>query len=197
MIDLEKLESTLDLWASLWSPRERDAVEGALSRVLAGDGRHETRLAALAACHVIATPRLLEAAARAVELDRFTAAEADAVERETLPLYRLVEHAARIRGAQEVVALLAARFLDEPRNPIAGPLLDRVDVRDLFVVAQASDDPRVRAEAERRIARRGPHQRARLARSLGVEVARLGVACERTPVADEDDYYADYRIARV
>ena len=59
MVDLDQLERSLDLWASMWEPHERVSFERALERVLVSDVSEPLQLAALAACQIIATPRLL------------------------------------------------------------------------------------------------------------------------------------------
>jgi hypothetical protein len=163
MLDEAQLERTLDLWSSLWQEDERAACEQALARLVtaeecADEARPQT-VAALAACFIVATPTLMEAALDVV--GRFNNAELAAVglavEARQPHYRRAVELRHRV---QEVVALLerAAREPDEE----ADRLLERVDARDLWEALHQSDDPTVRAEAAWHLGRRGPHQRYNL-----------------------------------
>jgi hypothetical protein len=163
--DRAQLVRTLDLWAAMWQPRERAVFAKALERVLVGDVP-ELKRAALAACHVIATPELLAAAERAVAAGELAPAEAAAIAAEVEPEARVVAHARRFNRDHAGIGFLVHKILREPTNPVADKLLEHVDIRDLWAVLQASDDDAVRAEAARRIARRGPHQRARLCNAL-------------------------------
>jgi hypothetical protein len=165
MFDPRTLERTLDLWASSWEAEERAAIERALAKILAGTTPLPTQLAALAACYAIGTSALHAAAAGA---SQFTAEEIAGVREATLDLARCLEVAERMRGDRAVIELL----LDDPSG-FADELLDRVDVRDLHFIAQANGDERIAGEAARRIARRGEHQRRRLARALGISVGEL------------------------
>src|SRR5207302_957100 len=80
MLDLAELERTLDLWASMWLAEERVQFERALERVVDGDVPMPLKAAAVAACRIIATPRLLGAADRAGWLlEDETVAHIDAV----------------------------------------------------------------------------------------------------------------------
>jgi hypothetical protein len=54
----------------------------------------------------------------------------------------------------------------DPYNRVADKLLDRVDIRELYSVMSLSFDDEHRVEAAAHIARRGPHQRARLLAAL-------------------------------
>jgi hypothetical protein len=166
--DQAQLSRTLDLWAAMWQPRERLVFERALERVLVGDAP-ELKRAAVAACHIIATPRLLAAVAHAVAVDAVAAAEAAAIAADVVPEARVMAHAARFARDREGISFLMLRFVREPDNAVADKLLDRVDIRDLWALLQASDDDTLRAEAARRIARRGPHQRARLCAALDLQ----------------------------
>ena len=182
LFDHAQLTRTLDLWASMWQPRERAVFEHALERVLVGDGV-ELKRAALAACHAIATPRLLGAAARAVVAGHFDGAEAAAIAAEVEPEARVLHHASRFARDRRGVSFLLEKAARDPHNPVADKLLDRVDIRDLWAVLQASDDDALRAEAARRIARRGPHQRARLANALDLPTVDEALA-EDVPLDD-------------
>jgi hypothetical protein len=162
MVDVAQLERTLDLWASMWQPHERAQFERALERVVDGDAPLTLRLAALAACRVIATPRLLGAAERVAPM--LTAFELEDVETVAEPRARLLRHAERLDRAD--VMFLLEKTVRDPDNPVADKLLDRVDVRDLYAVMCATFDDAERVEAARRIARRGPHQRTRLFAAL-------------------------------
>jgi hypothetical protein len=168
-LDYAQVQRSLDLWASLWQPRERDAFEHALARVILGAASADLKRAALAACHVIATPSLLSLAARAVAEGHFTVDEAADIAADVDHEARLWQHAARFTHDREGTAFLLRRIVREPNNPVADKLLDRVDVRDLWAVMQVADDDETRAEAARRIARRGQHQRHRLCQALGME----------------------------
>ena len=64
MLDQAQLERTLDLWASMWLAEERVHFERALERVVDSDVPPPLKAAAVAACRIIATPRLLAAAER-------------------------------------------------------------------------------------------------------------------------------------
>ena len=64
LLDEAELERTLDLWASMWLAEERVQFERALERVVDGDAAAPLKAVAVAACRIIATPRLLGAAER-------------------------------------------------------------------------------------------------------------------------------------
>src|SRR5262249_52157159 len=130
----------------------------------------------LAACFAIGTPRLLEAAGAT---QQFTVEEVASARAGTLDLARCLEVAERMRGDRAVLEVL----LDDPTG-FADQLLDRVDVRDLHFIAQASADPRVAGEAARRIARRGEHQRRRLARALGISIAEVAALYATSDATD-------------
>ncbi len=164
MVDVSQLERTLDLWASMWQPHERAQFERALERVLDGDAALPLRLAALAACRVIGTPRLLGAASRAAAtLDAFAVEDVEAVAE---PRARLLRHAERLAQDRYGVMFLLDKAVRDPENPVADKLLDRVDIRDLYAVMNLTLDDELRREAARRLARRGPHQRTRLLAAL-------------------------------
>ena len=167
MVDLAQLERTLDLWASMWLPHERVQFERALERVIDGDAPLPLKSAALAACQVIATPRLLGAVERAAWLleDETLAAIAAVAE----PRARLLRHAERLAQDRAGVAFLLDKAVRDPDNPVADKLLDRVDIRELYAVMSVTCEDDRRGEAARRLARRGPHQRARLWAALDLE----------------------------
>jgi hypothetical protein len=187
MIDIDALERTLDLWASRWEPRERVAFEEALVRALKSDA-HGTRLQALCACRAIGTPRLETQRLHAAW--RFTREEQQWAEASTAELHALLQLAEHMRGEPEVVRF----FLHNASNSFAAQLLDRIDLRDLMVAARSVDDAALRREVARRIARRGRHQRARLAERLGVVEETLPRLALGEPLP-EDGYYDDYSIA--
>jgi hypothetical protein len=164
MLDVAQLERTLDLWASMWLAPERTQFERALERVVDGDAPAPLKAAALAACHIIGTPRLLGAATRAGWFvdDELLGEVASVAE----PRARIMRHAARLQHDRDGVYFLLDKIVRDPGNPVADKLLDRVDIRDLYAVMNVSFEDDVRAEAARRIARRGPHQRARLLSAL-------------------------------
>jgi hypothetical protein len=184
---LKDLERTRDLWAALWDAREKEAFERALLRVVAGDGPRRLRLEALAACHILATPAMLETAQLAIEEGWFTDAELDWIAAQTVPLYRLHKHARELRGHRAVVQFFIQLHLDEPGHPLAGPLLDVIDLCDLYLVGQMSPRP-IALEAARRILSRGEHQCRRLAHSLGIALEDLPAAV----LPDDDDDDEDY-----
>jgi len=167
MVDLDQLERSLDLWASMWEPHERVSFERALERVLLSDVSEPLQLAALAACQIIATPRLLGAAGRAGA--HFDPPAMAAVTSVAMPLGRIRHHEERLRHDKVGVYFLLEKSVLDPSNPVADKMLDRVDVRDLYAVMQVCDADELRVEAARRIARRGPHQRARLLSSLQLD----------------------------
>jgi hypothetical protein len=167
VVDVAQLERTLDLWASMWQPRERVLFERALERILDGDASGPLKLAALAACRVIGTPRLLGAAERVAAT--FDDEALAAVRAEAEPRARVFRHAALLLHDTGSVTFLLAKSVRDPDNPVADRLLDRVDIRDVYAIMQSAEDDDVRAEAARRLARRGPHQRARLRAVLGLD----------------------------
>jgi hypothetical protein len=169
-IDLKLLDATLDLWSCMWQPEEQESFETALVRSMIDEHPRPTRLLALAACHVIATPRLLAAAARIAESQVFSAGEISYIERATLPRFNLLSAASRMRGNVLGVELLLARVVTGDRDASADALLDWVDLRDLVAVARTTVDARLFAEVERRLARRGKYQRGRAANVLGFQV---------------------------
>ncbi len=164
MLDEAQLERTLDLWASMWLAEERVQFERALERVVDGDAPLPLKAAAVAACRIIGTPRLLGAAERAWwQLEEPTLGEVDAV---VAPRARIMRHAEKLANDRAGIAFLLDKAVRDPTNPVADKLLDRVDIRDLYAVMSASFEDDRRVEAARRIARRGPHQRARLIAAL-------------------------------
>lgn len=169
-MDVAELERTLDLWAAMWQPRERARFEEAVERIVADvEGPLPMRLAALAACLVIGTPRLLGAAESALAVldDLF----ADAVVEVAEPRARVMRHAGKLAHDIFGVTFLLEKAVRDPSNLVADKLLDRIDVRDLYAAMHAAFADDVRAEAARRIARRGPHQRARLFDALDLDAA--------------------------
>ena len=75
---------------------------------------------------------------------------------------------------------------------MADKLLDRVDIRDLYAVMSATFDDELRLEAARRIARRGPRQRARLQAALDLPI---GAFDDALAVDVPLDHLADELIA--
>jgi hypothetical protein len=162
MLDVAELERTLDLWASMWLAEERVHFERALERVVDSNVPPARKAAAVAACHIIGTPRLVGAAERSWWfLDEATLAEIEAV---VEPRARILRHAEKQDRA--AVAFLVDKAVREPHNCVADKLLERVDIRALYAVMSTSFDDEHRVEAARRIALRGPHQRARLIAAL-------------------------------
>src|SRR6476469_6970881 len=170
LIDLNQLDATLDLWMCMWEDDEREAFETALVRSMTDQHPKSRRLLALAACHVIATPRLLAAAARVAEADLFAVDETAWIEQATLSRHNMLKSAARMRGNVLGVELLLARVVSGAHDPPASTLLEWIDVRDLIAVARTTIAARLFAEVERRISRRGKYQRGRAANLLGFTV---------------------------
>ena len=165
MLDEAELERTLDLWASMWLAAERVQFERAIERVVDGEAPTPLKAAAVAACRIIATPRLLGAAERAWWfLEEEMLAEIDAIAE---PRARLLRHAERLADDRAGIAFLLGKAVRDPDNPVADKLLDRVDIRELYAVMSATFDDGERAEAARadRAARaasaRAPVRRAR------------------------------------
>ncbi|HEX8954112.1 MAG TPA: hypothetical protein VF945_19790, partial [Polyangia bacterium] len=176
--------------AAMWLADERQQFERALERVVDGLAPLPLKAAAVAACHIIATPRLLGAAERAWWfLDEPMLAEIDAV---VEPRARILRHAERLAHDRAGVAFLLDKWVRDPGNPVADKLLDRVDIRDLYAVMCATFEDQWRVEAARRIARRGPHQRGRLlaALDLSPDTFDTQLAVD-VPLDDLDDRIAD------
>jgi hypothetical protein len=182
LVDLRLLGPTIDLWMCMWDPAEQLSFETALLRAMTDPHPRPLRLLALAACHVIGTPRLLGAAARIAEARKFTPEEIRFVEGVTVPHHNLLRTAARMRGNVLGVELLLARVASG-FDPAAHALLDYIDVRDLVAVARTTLDARLFAEVERRIARRGKYQRGRAANLLGFSVRRPAATSDRAAPA--------------
>jgi hypothetical protein len=170
LLDLNQLDATLDLWMCMWEGGEQEAFETALVRSMTDQHPRPRRLLALAACHVIATQRLLAAASRISEAKLFATDEIAWIEQHTLSRHNLLKSAMRMRGNVLGVELLLARVVSGPHDPPANALLDWIDVRDLIAVARTTIDARLFAEVERRIVRRGKYQRGRAANLLGFTV---------------------------
>lgn len=167
LIDFPQLDATLDLWRCMWEPEEQEAFETALVRSMTDQHPRPRRLLALAACHVIGTPRLLAAAARIAEAGIFASDEVEWLEKATLSRHNLLRKAQRMHGNVLGVELLLARVVSGPNDVQADALLDFVDVRDLVAVARTTLDARLFGEVERRLLRRGKYQRGRAANLLG------------------------------
>jgi hypothetical protein len=193
LINFKRLEKTLDIWCALWDAREKQAFEKALSQIVAGEGARTLRLEALAACHIIATPEVLAVAQRAIDKQWFSSAELDWIAERTLPLYRLHQQARQLRGHPTAVCFFVELYLMEPHHPVAGPLLDVIDLCDLYLVGQSGPPP-IAMEAAHRILSRGEQQRERLARCLGVPIADLAGAVVPPKVVSEEEY-AEYGIS--
>lgn len=185
-ISLDELRATLDLWGCMWQPEEQEAFETALVRSMTDEHPTPTRLHALAACHVIATPRLLAAAARIAEAAVFPPEIISFIERSTVAWHRLHAEAGRMRGNVLAVEILLARA-EGGADASADALLDWVDVRDLVAVARTTTDRRLFAEVERRLRRRGKYQRGRAANVLGFALrdGGHGERGGRSPISGE------------
>jgi hypothetical protein len=170
VIDTRQLASTLDLWLCMWEPEEKERFETAVVRAMTDENPRATRLQALAACHVLSTPRLRAAADRVAAAGRFSAAEVQALAVLAQPWRALLASGERMRGNLGAIEQLLARHVDAPDDPAVDITLDWVDIRDLVSVARTTVDARLFAEVERRIARRGKYQRGRAANLLGFRV---------------------------
>jgi len=179
---LSGLDGALDLWGCMWTAEEQEGFETAVVRTLIDPHPRRTQLLALGLCHVIATQRLLAAAARIAERGVFSADEIRFLEEATLPRYLLHEQAARLRGNVVATEHLLARAVTGVATATQQSLLDYVDVRDLVAVARTTIDARLFAEIERRVAARGKYQRGRAAQVLGFRVSRSGDQSSHRPV---------------
>jgi hypothetical protein len=175
VMNLTELSGTLDLWLCMWEPAEQECFETALVRSMTDAHGPRIRALSFLACNVIATPRLLAAAARVAEQGVFPADEISKMELDTLPMYKLHDAAMRMRGNLGQVEHLIRKVVTGQAAAIESELLDWIDVRDLVTIARTTVDARLFAEIERRIARRGKYQRGRVANLLGFHV--------RTPLA--------------
>jgi hypothetical protein len=193
LINFVRLDKTLDLWCALWDPREKQAFEKALGQIVSGKGARTLRLEALAACHIIATREALAVAQQAIDERWFSEDELSWIASSTLPLYRLHQQARQLRGHPTAVHFFVELYLMEPHHPVAGPLLDVIDLCDLYLVGQSSPPP-IALEAAHRILSRGRQQRERLARCLGIAVTELAGAVLPPKVVTEDEY-AEYGIS--
>src|SRR5262249_7297977 len=119
---------------------------------------------------VLKRSRLLTGIIRLVEQQIFSAEEILLFEQIVSPLRQLREAGAELRGNLEAVEELLGSVVENPADRRADALLDWVDIRDLVTVARATTEAPIYREIERRIQRRGPHQRAQAARPVGVSV---------------------------
>jgi hypothetical protein len=170
VIDLVELNGTLDLWQCMWQPEEQECFETALVRSMTDAHSPRIRALAFAACNVIATPRMLAAAARVAERGVFPPDELSRMEFDTLPMYKLHDAASRIRGNLQAVEHLVRKVVTGMASPHEIQLLDWVDPRDLVTIARTTVDSRIFGEVEKRIARRGRYQRGRIANVLGFAI---------------------------
>jgi hypothetical protein len=194
MVDLDQLERTLDLWASMWQPRERELFEFALERVLQNEPSRSLRLAALAACRAIGTPGLHAIAERSES--QFDALELEDVFTVVEPRAWVLAVAATLAHNHRAVVFLLDDVVHGPDGAAADAVLDRVDIRDLYAVMHAEEDELLRTEAARRLARRGPHQRARLLSALGLSPEALAAELEQEVHIDIDlDGYDDFELS--
>jgi hypothetical protein len=169
-LDLGDLAGALDLWGCMWSSEEREGFETAVVRTLIDKHAPHMRLEAFALCHVLATPRLDQAAGRIAARGDFPAHVVRAVEDATRSLARVVSAAERARGNLRLVEGLVIDAVTGEIDAFGDALLDAVDVRDLVSVARTTIDSRLFSEVERRIARRGKYQRGRAKNLLGFRV---------------------------
>jgi hypothetical protein len=170
LVSLDGLDGALDLWACMWRPEEKESFETAVVRTLIDPHPARTRLLALGLCHVIATPRLLAAAARIAERGGFAPEAVRFVEKAAQPRALMRKAASQLRGNVFAVEHLLERVIVGEAGAWERAVLDWIDVRDLVAVARTTLDARLFAEVERRLARRGPYQRGRAAHVLGFKV---------------------------
>ena len=154
----------------MWELDERDRFETAVVRAMTDENPRATRLQALALCHVIASPRLLNAAHRIAGTPLFASSELQAVQIAAQPWRGLLEAGSRLRGNVIAVERMLARAVSDPSDRAADVTLDWVDIRDLVTVAFTTIDARLFAEIERRIGSRGNYQRGRAANVLGFRI---------------------------
>jgi hypothetical protein len=172
-MDATELQGTLDLWASMWSAEERASFERAVARTIGSHEARSIRLQAIAACHAIGTPALLQAAARASDSGEFTEDELAEVAAATYSIYSRLHRAERL-GAERI-AFLLMRAARDPGNAIAGSMLEHVHLRELWAMLEGFPDGELRREAASWIARRGLYQRRRLAQWLRMSMVSLHV----------------------
>jgi hypothetical protein len=167
VIDLDELNGTLDLWLCMWEPEQRECFETALVRAMTDAHPRRIRALSFAACTVIATPRLMAAAARVAERGLFAPHELSGLELDTALLHRRHDAGVRLRGNLQQVEHLIHKTIKRTASDDESAVLDWVDPRDLVTLARTTVDARVFAEVERRIARRGRYQRGRISNLLG------------------------------
>jgi hypothetical protein len=173
LIDLRQLDSTLDLWACMWQPEEQESFATALVRSMTDAHPLKTRLLALAACQILATPRLLAAARRVSQSGVFPVDLVAWITAATSHRHRLLHTAQRLRGnVLAVEKLLAQVVTSVEEDQSSEALLDWIDLRDLVAVARTTTDARLFAEVERRLARRGKYQQGRARTMLGFQLRR-------------------------
>ena len=170
VIDVRQLAGALDLWLCMWELDERERFETAVVRAMTDENPRATRLQALALCHVIASPRLLNAAHRIAATSLFASSELQAVQIAAQPWRGLLEAGSRLRGNVVAVEKMLVRAVSDASDRAADITLDWVDIRDLVTVAFTTLDARLFAEIERRIAGRGNYQRGRAANVLGFRI---------------------------
>jgi hypothetical protein len=170
VVDLEQLDSALDLWGCMWEAQERESFETALVRAMTDEHGRSTRLNAYAAGLVIGTPRLVAATERLLERGVVSPQERSQVEREIAALREMVSTAERMRGNVIAVELLLVRLVNNPNDAAVDALLDWVDIRDLVVVARTTLDARLYGLVEARLSARGRYQRGRAQNLLGFRI---------------------------
>ncbi len=168
----------------MWEPEERESFATALVRALNDSHPHRTRLLALAACQVLATPRLQAAADRVVSSQVFSPHDLAELERDIRDRHRLTHAACRMRGNVLGVELLLMRVVSDEDDAPAEQLLDYVDIRDLVAVARTTLDGRLYREVERCVLRRGKYQQGRAANLLHFRV-RPGHGSSQSPEIGE------------
>ena len=181
MHNLPELDGILDLWGATWEPADRRVLEDSLIRAIADEAQPlAIRRAALSACHVLATERLVQTIGDTYRDRHFSAEELLDIERDAVPLRHLLHEAQLLRGNLGAVEALCRP--EAACVPSLDALLDLVDVRDLIALARSSiRDAATRRELTRRLLKRGKHQRARAREAF-------------QQAADSDEPYAEYAL---
>ena len=164
------IAGALDLWGCMWTVEERERFETAVVRTLIDRHPPRVRLAALALCHAIASPRLDAAALRVAGRGEFAAPSVLSVADSVRPIAQALAVAERLRGSLREIENLLARSVSGLLDAEGERVLDVIDVRDLVTVARTTALPRLYGEVERRLGARGRYQRARVRNALDFRV---------------------------
>lgn len=159
---IDEMVPTLDVWGAQWTVDERAAFERALIRVLTRSHVQRLRVLAWAAARAIGTPALRSAAD---EEERWLGLEGEELfaARRAVEPFRRAFLAARALSASMGVLIGAIRRAALRRSNDDELLaLDLVDARRLLDVLDGGYELLVHEQARILLARRGPHQRARI-----------------------------------